>query len=267
MVCFRDGRIFFAASTWQPRPVRPAARARRAHHARSSCARRSACMKIQKAEKAGRRLGQVLVDEGYLASRALEQFVQDALFDTLFDLFRWDDGFLVFEQGDACDDQDIGVSVTVDLVLQEMTRRLEQWERIRERIPSMDTVFVMAEAPGDKPVEVHLKPAEWLLLTRMHGGATVRELIEESGASDFEVARTLYAMQAAGLVEARRGALGLVSADRLARGRRTRSAATVWAGRSRTFPSPTSSASATTSTSTRRSSSRTASSIRCGSRS
>jgi hypothetical protein len=201
MVCFRDGRIFFAASTWQRDPF--GRRLVRAGLITEKQLRQAlGLMKIQKADKAGRKLGQVLVEEGYLASRSLEQSIHDALFDTLFDLFRWEEGSLVFEQGDACDDQDTGVSVTVDLVLQEMSRRLEQWERIRERIPSMDTVFVMAHDPGDKPVEVHLKPAEWLLLTRMHGGATVRELIEESGASDFEVARTLYAMHAAGLVEA-----------------------------------------------------------------
>jgi hypothetical protein len=201
MVCFRDGRIFFAASTWQRAPF--GRRLVRAGLITEKQLRQAlGLMKIQKAEKAGRKLGQVLVEEGYLASRSLEQFIQEALFDTLFDLFRWEDGSLVFEQGEDCDDQDTGISVTVDLVLQEMARRLEQWERIRERIPSMDTVFVAAETPGDKPAEVHLKPSEWLLLTRMHGGATVRELIEESGASDFEVARTLYAMHAAGLVEA-----------------------------------------------------------------
>jgi Domain of unknown function (DUF4388) len=201
MVCFRDGRIFFAASTWQRAPL--GKRLVTAGLITEKQLRQAlGLMKIQKAEKAGRRLGQVLVDEGYLASKALEQFVQESLFDTLFDLFRWEEGFLVFEQDDSCDDQDTGVYVTVDAVLQEMTRRLEQWEKIRERIPSMDTVFVAAESPGDRPAEVHLKPAEWLLLTRMHGGATVRELIQESGASDFDVARTLYAMHAAGLVEA-----------------------------------------------------------------
>ncbi len=201
MVCFRDGRIFFAASTWQRDPL--GRRLVRAGLITEKQLRQAlGLMKIQKGDKAGRKLGRVLVDEGYLGSRNLEQFVHEALFDTLFDLFRWSEGSLMFDQGEGCEDQDIGVSVTVDVVLQEMTRRLEQWERILERIPDLDTVFIIADAPGDKPMEVHLKPAEWLMLTRMHGGATVRELMEASGSSDFDVARTLYAMQAAGLVEA-----------------------------------------------------------------
>jgi hypothetical protein len=200
MVCFRDGRVYFAASSWQRDPL--GRRMVRAGLITEKQLRQAlGLMKIQKKEKAGRRLGAVLVDEGYVESRSLEQFVHDTLFDTLFDLFRWDEGELRFEQTDSSEDQDIGVSVAVDLAIQEMTRRLEQWERIRERVPSIDAVFVMAEAPGDKPIEIHLKPAEWLLLTHLHGGSTVRELMEATGASDFEIARSLYAMQAAGLIE------------------------------------------------------------------
>jgi hypothetical protein len=200
MVCFRDGRIYFAASSWQRDPL--GRRMVRAGLITEKQLRQAlGLMKIQKKEKAGRRLGQVLVDEGYIDARALEQFVNDALFDTLFDLFRWDEGALRFEQTDSGEEQDIGVSVAVDLAIQEMTRRLEQWERIRERVPNLDTVFVMADAPGDKPIEIHLKPAEWLLLTHLHGGSTVRELMEATGGSDFEIARALYAMQAAGLIE------------------------------------------------------------------
>ncbi len=48
--------------------------------------------KIQKKEKAGRRLGQILVDEGYLDGKVLETFIQDQINDTLFDLFRWEEG-------------------------------------------------------------------------------------------------------------------------------------------------------------------------------
>lgn len=200
MVCFRDGRIFFAASTWQRDSL--GRRMVRAGLITEKQLRQAlGLMKIQKKEKADRRLGQVLVDEGYVESRAIEQFVHDAVFDTLFDLFRFDEGELRFEADETHDDQDIGVTVPVDLTIQEMTRRLDQWERIRERVPSMDAVFVMAEAPGDKAAEIHLKPSEWLLLTHLHGGSTVRELMEVTGSSDFEIARSLYAMQGAGLIE------------------------------------------------------------------
>ena len=54
-------------------------------------------MKIQKRDKAKRRLGQILVDEGYVEAAVLEGFVLDAVADALFDLLRWEEGEMRFE--------------------------------------------------------------------------------------------------------------------------------------------------------------------------
>ena len=40
----------------------------------------------------------------------------------------------------------------------------DAWNRIRDKIPSMDTRFAMSSSPGQKPMEIHLKPREWMLL-------------------------------------------------------------------------------------------------------
>jgi hypothetical protein len=68
------------------------------------------------------------------------------------------------------------------------------WNRIREKIPTLDTRFVMAAAPGEKSIEIHLKPKEWMLLCYLHGGRSVSELTELTGYNDFETAKILYGM-------------------------------------------------------------------------
>jgi hypothetical protein len=120
---------------------------------------------------------------------------------TLFDLFRWEQGDVRFEGEGACDDEDIGISVSVENIIMEASRRLEMWDRIRQKIPSMDTMFVMAPGPGDKSMEIHLKPAEWMLLCYLHGGKSVRDLVELTGYSDFDTAKILYGMYSAGFIE------------------------------------------------------------------
>ena len=200
LVCMREGRVCFAAG---PRYGQPLARRMVADGIISENQLRQALglQKIQTQEKAGRRLGQVLVEEGFVDGRTLDLFVQDTLFEALFDLFLWDSGTLTFEQGDAGAQYEIGILVPVETILQEMTKRLDEWQRIRERIPSLDTIFVIAQGPGEKSTDIHLSPAEWLVLSEMHGGRTVRELMSATGASDFEMTRTLYSMQVAGLVD------------------------------------------------------------------
>ncbi len=199
-VCFKKGRIFFASSNYNRESL--GKRLVKAGVISEKQLRQAlGLQKIQKKEKAGRRLGQILVDEGYLDSKVLESFIADQINDTLFDLFRWEDGALRFEPDETADEEDIGISVSVENVIMESSRRLETWEKIRQKIPSLDTEFIMAAAPGDKSMEIHLKPKEWLLLCYLHGGRTVRELIELTGHNDFETAKILFGMYSAGLIE------------------------------------------------------------------
>jgi len=199
-VCFSKGRVFFATSNWNRESL--GRRLVRAGIISEKQLRQAlGLQKIQKKEKADRRLGQILVDEGYLDAKLLDGFIAEQLNDTLFDLFRWDEGELRFEPGELAEEEDIGISVGVENILMEVSRRLELWNRIRQRIPSMDTSFVMAAAPGDKSMEIHLKPKEWMLLCYLHGGRTVRELVDLTGYNDFETAKILYGMYAAGLIE------------------------------------------------------------------
>ena len=199
-VCFKKGRVFFASSNWNRESL--GRRLVKASVISEKQLRQAlGLQKIQKKEKANRRLGQILVDEGYLDSKVLENFIQEQINDTLFDLFRWEEGELRFEADEACEKEDIGISVSVENIIMESARRLELWNRIRQKIPSLDTRFIMASSPGDKSMEIHLKPKEWMLLCYLHGGRTVRELVELTGYNDFETAKILYVMFSAGLIE------------------------------------------------------------------
>ncbi len=199
-VCFKKGRVFFASSNWH-RESLGRRLVKSAVISEKQLRQALGLQKIQKKEKANRRLGQILVDEGYLDSKILESFIQEQINDTLFDLFRWEDGQLRFEADEMCEDEDIGISVSVENIIMESSRRLELWSRIRQKIPSPQTTFIMASAPGDKSMEIHLKPREWMLLCYLHGGRTVNELVELAGYNDFETAKILYGMYSAGLIE------------------------------------------------------------------
>ncbi|MCE5190525.1 MAG: DUF4388 domain-containing protein [Actinomycetia bacterium] len=199
-VCFKKGRVFFASSNWHRESL--GRRIVKASVISEKQLRQAlGLQKIQKKEKADRRLGQILVDEGYLDAKVLETFIQEQINDTLFDLFRWEEGQLRFEGDETCEEEDIGISVSVENIIMESSRRLELWSRIRQKIPSLETQFVMASAPGDKSMEIHLKPKEWMLLCYLHGGRSVRELVDVTGYNDFDTARILYGMYSAGLIE------------------------------------------------------------------
>lgn len=197
-IWFREGEVFFAQSNWRrdqlgqrlvtAQKITPAALQR--------------ALEMQAGEPAGgRRLGQILVDEGYITTQVLETFVQEQIQDTIFDIMRWDEGEFDFEVLPEIVHEDIGLSVSVENIVMEGSRRLEEWNRIKKKVPSTGMVFKMATAPGEGTFEISLKPIEWNLLLLVDGTRAVRDLALETRRTDFEVARVIYGLFSAGLLE------------------------------------------------------------------
>jgi hypothetical protein len=199
IVCFRAGEIFYASTSPTREPI--GKRLSRAGIISDKQLRQAqGLMKIQKRDKADRKLGQILVDEGYLDASVLEGFIGEQITDALFEMLRWEEGELRFEPEESCADVDLGLSLPVDQAVADAEKRLEAWDKIRDKIPSLDTRFAMSASPGQKPMEIHLKPREWMLLCYLHGSRSVSELVELTGYNDFDTARTLYGMYAGGLI-------------------------------------------------------------------
>lgn len=200
-VCFRDGRIFYASlGEGEGEPM--AARLARAGIVSDKQLRQAqGLMKIQRKDKAGRKLSQILVDEGYVPAQIVDRFVREQISDALFELLRWDEGSLRFEPDEDCAQFDIGVAVPVAEALEAADKRLDTWRTILEKIESLDTAFVMSATPGAQSIDLRLKPREWMLLCHMHGGKSARELAQLTGYSDFETASIIYDMYTGGLIE------------------------------------------------------------------
>lgn len=197
-VWFRDGEVFFAQSDWHAEPLG----IRLVAAGRITPSALGRALEIQKDESSGgRRLGAILIAEGYITDKVLEAFVQEQIQDTIFDLFRWDEGDFDFEPLETAPAEDIGLSVSIENIVMEGSRRLEEWNRIKKKIPSMEIVFKMATAPGEGTFDISLKPTEWNLLLKVDGTRSVAELARELGRTDFEVARVIYGLFSAGLLE------------------------------------------------------------------
>ena len=197
-VWFRDGDVFFAQSNWRTEPL--GERLVRAQRITPMALERALELRAEEPE-GGRRLGEILVDEGYIIDKVLEAFVQEQMQDTIFDLMRWDDGDFEFEAMPDTLEEDIGLAVSIENVIMEGSRRLDEWNRIKKKIPSTDIVLKMATAPGEGTFEISLKPIEWNLLLLVDGTRSVADLALETSRTDFEVARILYGLFSAGLLE------------------------------------------------------------------
>lgn len=203
-VFFRDGQVYFAVST-----TGRMALGKRLVGAGMVATDQleQALQKQQNDASRGRalRLGQILVKEGVLDAETLETFVREQVQDAVFDLMRWSDGNFQFDTDgdDAVIDEPTELVVSVENLIMEGSRRLEEWDAVRKKIPSMDATVAMAPSPSQEGVEVSLNAEEWRLLTLVDGRRTVGDLVEVAGQGQFATCKVLYGMVGAGMLEVR----------------------------------------------------------------
>ncbi len=196
-VYFKDGEVFFAISNWHQESLGK----RLVNSEKITNEQLKKSVKQQKEEKQKRRLGQILIEKKYITENVLSTFVQEQIQDTIFDLFRWQEGEFNFRAGEIPSEEDIGLSVSVENIIMEGARRLEEWNRIVQKIHSLEMVFNMASGPGEGTFEISLKPMEWKIICLLDGQKTIKDLIDITGLNDFEICRIIYGMYSAGLLE------------------------------------------------------------------
>ncbi|HJQ41173.1 MAG TPA: DUF4388 domain-containing protein [Thermoanaerobaculia bacterium] len=148
------------------------------------------------------RHGKILVQMGALSPKDLWWGVKNQVLEILYGLFGWKDGeFAFYDSADELAHERIMLHLNTSSVIMEGIRRLDESARIREKIPSLDLVF--AKIPGAAPDfrALDLNDAEIAIYQDIDGIRNVRELTGRSDLTQFEVARILFQLISARLIE------------------------------------------------------------------
>lgn len=151
----------------------------------------------------GATLTQVIVDEQLAGKDHIQHVLQAFTEESVYGLFGWAEGEFRFEQNQrpAADAPIIPTPISVDHLIMEGVRRIDEWGRIKDRIPSTDMVVRFLAQPGEKIKGVKLAPEEWRIFARINGKDTLAEIAGKTGLSEFDVCRIVYGFLTAGLVE------------------------------------------------------------------
>ncbi len=155
----------------------------------------------QQAREPGRRLGQILVDQGKLTNEELLRFITIQIEEAVYHLFAWERGSFQFDADARPDPENAShVSISAESLLLEGARRVDEWSHIEKKIPSMQVVFSREERSGGEEGERELTSAQVTLLELVDGNRTVEELVHESGLVEFDVAKALFGLLQAGFI-------------------------------------------------------------------
>ncbi|MCL4807120.1 MAG: DUF4388 domain-containing protein, partial [Thermoanaerobaculia bacterium] len=115
-------------------------------------------------------------------------------------LALWNDGQFQFSAGVDPEARTITRSNTN--LLMEAARRSDEWKILSKKIPTTEAVPQLVCREGlSEPVT--LTPMEWLVVTGIDGSRSIEEIARASRVSAFDVAKTLYGLITADLVEIR----------------------------------------------------------------
>ncbi|HEY3012302.1 MAG TPA: DUF4388 domain-containing protein [Gemmatimonadales bacterium] len=148
-----------------------------------------------------RRLGDILVAMGAIARRELDRQLRAQVEETILDLLGWTEGHFRFEEGAPCEALvESPERIPTEGLLMESARRLDEWSRIESKVPHLRVVPRLPPPDGPANGRLDLVPFEWEVLAAVDGQRDLHALADALGKSEFDVARTVYALAAAGVI-------------------------------------------------------------------
>ena len=116
--------------------------------------------------------------------------------EAFYELSVWDRGQFSYKVGESSPKRTI--EAKGQSLLMEATRRMDEWNLISSKIPSLDVIPHRAVSSATEPIR--LTKAAWKVLSHVDGEKTLRQLSEKLGTDPHETGRVIFGLLTAGVV-------------------------------------------------------------------
>jgi DNA-binding response OmpR family regulator len=149
-----------------------------------------------------RLLGGQVVQLGYVTREELHRALRRQSTELMYELLRWREGRFTFERKDQLSSEvvEFEFGVSIDVLLLEGFRRVDEWGLIESVLKSFDVVPAAVPGGVEHLGASGLTSDETAVLATVDGKRTIHEIIRLLGMPAFEVARLLYRLISARLV-------------------------------------------------------------------
>lgn len=155
---------------------------------------------LQIAQEKGQQMGRVLVEQGYISTDGLRDFLQHQAKEILYNLFAWETGDFEYRDIPLDVEGKLFIPLNIMEIVLEASRRIDEWSIITKEITRDEVVFKISERMKDGD-EGKLNKNEWHILPLIDGTRTVRDVVNESGYDKFSVYKIIYSMMMSGFIE------------------------------------------------------------------
>lgn len=160
----------------------------------------SRLLAVQRTVEADKRLGQILVERDIVTEDTIRETLRLQLEEEIWNLFAWKDGEFFFENAPPEKLGDEIVTIEIEPLILEGTRRNDEWQKIIALLPNDRLVPRVCAVDDDFERTLKLRPDEWQVLSQVNGTFTVRAIVNRSNMGRFEVHRILSQFLKSGLL-------------------------------------------------------------------
>jgi hypothetical protein len=146
-------------------------------------------------------LGLLAVNRRYITQEEILRQVRGHILEIVYLLFTWKDGIFRFDPSVAPPDSAITVTIALEGVIMEGSRRVQEWERLQDEIPDLDAVVRFTDRPDAKMRNINLTVEEWKVISFINPRNNIRRIAKYSSMNEFQIRKILYGLLSAGLVE------------------------------------------------------------------
>jgi hypothetical protein len=136
-----------------------------------------------------------------LSQTDIVQGVKNYLLETVYQLFTWRGGHFRFEPNELPPEERITVSVSLDHLIIEGSRRVQEWEHLRDELPDLDVPLRFSDRPDANLRNISLSVEQWKVVSFINARNTIRQIANFLKVDEFQIRRIVYGLQTAGLVD------------------------------------------------------------------
>jgi hypothetical protein len=195
-VSFREGKLIYAQMGNQDGSLTGILT-----RAERITAKQAEVIKSHATDRSDKELGLLLINAGYLTQQDILASIRQHILDIVYLLFTWIEGLFRFDADVLPPDDAITIRIDLENIIMEGSRRMEEFELLKEEIPSLDMAMKFVDRPGANIRDVQMTVEEWKVVSYINPKNTIRQIAKANKMNDLEIRRIVYGLIQAGLVE------------------------------------------------------------------
>ena len=157
-------------------------------------------VRIQSESQNSRRLGEILISQKFIDRSDLQTVVETQIEELLFSLLAWQSGSFKFYENQHPTEEEITVRISIENVILEGLRRLDEKNMAAETLPDINEVYTIAISEANRSKDDNMNATEWNMMALVDGYRSLNEICQLSRLGRDETLVRLARLKLAGII-------------------------------------------------------------------